>query len=131
MEIKRGAGLGVFLTKCSNTELWTYICLYLSMFKKIILIIIVGILSIQIFPIHWVDSIVFDNNIEQKMPMNEAEEDLEIEFSKVIKEKIYDNELSSFNVHSFEQRNLVHFGFYISSLQNTSSQIICPPPNHV
>ncbi len=101
------------------------------MFKKLLLIIIIGIVSIQIFPVQWVNGTTFSYDIEQNMAMNEPDDDLEIEFSKVIKDKIFDNKLIVKEHAQNEQLHTVHCSFLVTMLPKYSSSVICPPPNFI
>jgi hypothetical protein len=101
------------------------------MFKKCILFVIVGILSFQIFPFNWAGDAAFGYDIEQNMAMNEPDDDLEIEFSKIIKDKIFDHNLFVNEYAQFEKLNTAHYSFLITTLPKYSSNIICPPPNFI
>lgn len=99
------------------------------MFKKILLFIIIGILSIQIFPSQWIYMSFNVNDFEQTMAMSEPDDETEIEFPKIIKDKIFGYDFIVSDSNCFELNNLEYHSFYILALQNISSSIICPPPN--
>ncbi len=110
-------------------EYYIYSPIFTFVFKKIILIVILGVLSIQIFPIQWIISVSNGIEFEQIMKMNDSEENDEV--TKIIKDKLLYNDFDTNNEYCFELRNLVHNMFYISRLQKLCSLIISPPPNHV
>lgn len=101
------------------------------MFKKAVLILILGILSIQVFPLNLVMDAPFDNEFEQKMAMNDPDDDVEDEFAKVIKDKVFNNIDAFISSETTYKRNMQYNILYVTELPILSSPVICPPPNFI
>ena len=101
------------------------------MLKKIVLIFIVGILTIQTFPTQWLSSIVNNSNYIELFSATNSEEDSDEDNNKNFKFKIIEVDIidNHLNYLNFTKKTYLH---YINLIVfNYSKDVICPPPNYI
>jgi hypothetical protein len=101
------------------------------MFKKVILLLLICILSLQIFPTHWIPFIVEENESTQLISLNTSEEDQNDEFGKDFKGKIFESDLLNISQNPI----WAHLTVYQYDIQAKTiyftKEVICPPPNFI
>jgi hypothetical protein len=100
-----------------------------GMKNKIILIILIGVLSLQIFPTQWLSMISDDTTSIQYLASGESEEDIDDEPGKDAKIKFLENNfliVSNSNIH---QASIQYCNYLLSDIRTLWSEVFCPPPN--
>jgi hypothetical protein len=101
------------------------------MFKKIILILFVGILTIQTFPTEWLSSMLNKNICIELISESNNEEEADEDALKNFKIKIIEVDIldHSRNYYSYSKKSYLNYIDLI--VFNYSKEVICPPPNFI
>lgn len=101
------------------------------MFKKIIIILILGILTIQILPSEWMSCIIKKSNCIEFVSASNNEEDADEDFFKNFKIKIIEVDIIDHAHHYFTYTKKAYLNYVDLIVFNYSSEVICPPPNFI
>lgn len=99
------------------------------MFKKSLLILLIGIISVQMVPLQFLSSFNSNERSEQLGSINETEEDSDDDLTEVFKLKLFDSNIQTFQLGNFISLNSIYDTLNIPDLRDLSYEIICPPPN--
>lgn len=101
------------------------------MYKKVILLLLICILSLQMFPTQWITFMEEENKSTQFISLSTPEEDQEDEFGKDLKGKIFESDLMDFSHNPIWAHLVVHqFDIHTKTI-DFSKEVICPPPNFI
>lgn len=101
------------------------------MFKKIILILVIGILTIQTFPTEWLSSIMNKSNCIELVSTNNADEDADEDVLKNLKFKLIEVDIIDNQRKYFIYTKKVYLNYVDLVSFNYAGEVICPPPNYI
>ena len=101
------------------------------MIKKIILILIVSILTIQTFPTDWLKSIINKSNCIELVSTINAEENADEDTLKNLKFKLIEVDIMSNHRNYLNFTKITYLHYFNSVVINYSNEVICPPPNYI
>ena len=101
------------------------------MHKKFIIILIVGILTIQTFPSEWLSSMMNISNQIELVSTNNTEEEADEDLLKNLKFKIIEIDIidNHRNYLNFIKKSYLQYINFV--VFNYSNDVICPPPNYI
>lgn len=101
------------------------------MIKKIILILVIGILTIQTFPTEWLNAIMNKSNRIEVVTTNNTDEDTDEDFFKNLKFKLIEVDIFDNHHKYFIYTKKVYLNYVDLVSFNYAGEVICPPPNYI
>ncbi|MEN9381906.1 MAG: hypothetical protein RI940_787 [Bacteroidota bacterium] len=101
------------------------------MFKKIILILVICILTIQTFPTEWLSSMLNKTNCIELVSTSNADEDADEDVLKNLKFKLIEIDILNYSRKNLIYTKKVYFNYIDLVFYSFSNEVICPPPNYI
>ena len=101
------------------------------MFKKIILILVVGILTIQTFPAEWLNSMLNKSNCIELVSASNSEEEADEDALKNFKIKIIEVDILDHSRNYYNYSKKAYLNDIDLIVLYYSKEVICPPPNFI
>jgi hypothetical protein len=99
------------------------------MFKKIILLLVICILTIQIFPSEWLSSMLNKSNCIELVSTSNADEDADEDALKNLKLKLIEVDILDSHSKNLNYTKKVYLNYVDLVVFNYANEVICPPPN--
>lgn len=101
------------------------------MYKKIILILVICILTIQTFPTEWLSSMLNKTNCIELVSTNNPDEDTDEDTLKNFKIKLIEVDILNSHNKYLNYTKKVYLNYVDLVVFNYANEVICPPPNYL